>query len=59
VFTPLFNHALAPACSVPCGLTTGGLPIGAQLVGRRYEDGRMLAVAAALEKVAAAGCRRQ
>jgi len=51
VFTPLFNHTLVPAVSVPCGRTAAGLPIGAQLVGRRYEDGRMLAAAAALEAV--------
>ena len=38
-----------PAISVPCGWTAGGLPVGAQLVAGPLEDGRLLAVAAALE----------
>jgi aspartyl-tRNA(Asn)/glutamyl-tRNA(Gln) amidotransferase subunit A len=38
-----------PAISVPCGWTVGGLPVGAQLVAGPLEDGRLLALAAALE----------
>lgn len=38
-----------PACSVPAGRTPGGLPVGAQLVTGPLEDGRLLALAAALE----------
>ena len=36
--TQLFNVTGHPAISVPCGKTTDGLPIGAQLVGTRTPD---------------------
>lgn len=39
-----------PACSVPAGYTAAGLPVGAQLVTGPREDGRLLALAAALER---------
>jgi Asp-tRNA(Asn)/Glu-tRNA(Gln) amidotransferase A subunit family amidase len=39
-----------PACSVPAGRTGAGLPVGAQLVTGPREDGRLLALAAALER---------
>jgi len=45
-----FNVTGQPAISIPCGFTTSGLPIGMQLVGRRDEDGLVLAVAAAYEQ---------
>lgn len=51
VFTPLFNYAQAPACSVPAGLVRG-LPIGLQVVGPRYGDAGVLAMAAHLERLA-------
>jgi len=38
-----------PALSVPCGRTAAGLPVGAELVAAPFEDGRLLAIAAALE----------
>jgi aspartyl-tRNA(Asn)/glutamyl-tRNA(Gln) amidotransferase subunit A len=49
-FTPLFNHLYVPACSVPCGLSADGLPMGLQVVGRRYEDALVLAAAESLEQ---------
>ncbi|QCO05300.1 amidase [Azospirillum argentinense] len=50
VFTPLFNHCYAPACSVPCGLTeSGGLPVGLQIAGPRLSDAVLLRLAAAVE----------
>ena len=55
VFTPLFNHTYSPACSVPCGLSAEGLPIGAQLIGRRFEDAAVARAAAWIE--AAQGAR--
>jgi aspartyl-tRNA(Asn)/glutamyl-tRNA(Gln) amidotransferase subunit A len=38
-----------PALSLPCGWTSNGLPVGAQIVTGPREDGRMIAIAAALE----------
>jgi aspartyl-tRNA(Asn)/glutamyl-tRNA(Gln) amidotransferase subunit A len=48
-FTYPFNLTGQPAASVPCGFTTGGLPIGLQLVGRRHADALVLAASAAFE----------
>lgn len=38
-----------PALSVPCGSTSSGLPVGAQLVGAPFGDGAILALASAIE----------
>lgn len=54
-FTPLFNHARTPALSVPCGVGTGGLPVGLQIVGPRLADWRVLAAASFMERALAAG----
>lgn len=45
------NFTGNPAVSVPAGLTRDGLPVGLQMIGRRFEDGRVLAAASALERV--------
>ncbi|HEX8374549.1 MAG TPA: amidase, partial [Geminicoccaceae bacterium] len=37
-FTAPFNQSEQPAASVPCGTTADGLPIGLQVVGRRFDD---------------------
>ncbi len=50
VFTPLFNHAHAPAISIPCGRGRGGLPVGLQIVGPVGSDARVLAFAAEAER---------
>ena len=39
-----------PVAVVPCGLSSEGLPVGIQVVGRPYRDREVLAVAAALER---------
>jgi aspartyl-tRNA(Asn)/glutamyl-tRNA(Gln) amidotransferase subunit A len=39
-----------PAASVPAGLDEAGLPVGLQLVGRRFEDATVLAASAAFER---------
>jgi len=39
----------APAVVVPCGTSDEGLPIGVQVVGRRFHDADVLAVAQVLE----------
>jgi len=41
-FTYPFNLTGQPALSVPCGFSSDGLPIGLQLVGRRFEDATVL-----------------
>ncbi len=38
------------AVSLPCGFTRGGLPIGLQLVGRAFDEGRLLRLARAYEE---------
>lgn len=53
VFTPLFNHALVPAISVPCGRGRDGLPVGLQIVGRRGRDRTVLAAASEAERILA------
>lgn len=49
IFTVGVNVAGLPAISVPCG-DHEGLPIGLQLIGRRFDDGRVLSLAHAFEK---------
>ena len=48
-----FSLSRHPAISVPCGLSCEHLPIGLQIVGRRYEDECVLAAAQAFEMHAA------
>jgi aspartyl-tRNA(Asn)/glutamyl-tRNA(Gln) amidotransferase subunit A len=50
-FTGIWNLVGLPALSVPCGFTEGGLPIGMQIVGRPFEDARVLAVGDAYQQV--------
>jgi len=45
-----FNWTGHPAASVPAGVTDDGLPVGMQVVGRRYEDDTVLAASAAVER---------
>jgi aspartyl-tRNA(Asn)/glutamyl-tRNA(Gln) amidotransferase subunit A len=47
-----------PALSVPCGFTRAGLPVGLQLIGRAWEEGRLLAIARAYERAAGWNRRR-
>ena len=39
-----------PALSVPVGFTSGGLPIGMEMVGRTLDDARLVAIAYAFEQ---------
>jgi aspartyl-tRNA(Asn)/glutamyl-tRNA(Gln) amidotransferase subunit A len=63
IFTVSANLAGLPAISVPCGFTRpgaarlgeatasqGGLPIGLQLMGRRFDEATLLRVADAYER---------
>jgi aspartyl-tRNA(Asn)/glutamyl-tRNA(Gln) amidotransferase subunit A len=44
-FTPLFNLALVPGISLPCGSGRDGLPVGLQIVAPRLHDRPLLAMA--------------
>jgi aspartyl-tRNA(Asn)/glutamyl-tRNA(Gln) amidotransferase subunit A len=48
-YTTPASLAGAPAISVPCGFTAGGLPIGLQLIGRRFDEATLLRIARAYE----------
>ncbi len=52
---PLFNspwsHAGVPAVSIPCALTAAGLPLSLQLVGPKWSEAPLLAVAVWCERL--------
>jgi aspartyl-tRNA(Asn)/glutamyl-tRNA(Gln) amidotransferase subunit A len=50
-FSYPFNLTQQPACTIPCGLTSSGLPIGMQLVGPMFADALVLRAARAYEQV--------
>jgi aspartyl-tRNA(Asn)/glutamyl-tRNA(Gln) amidotransferase subunit A len=50
-FTYPFNVTGQPAASVPAGFTASGLPIGLQIVGRRFADAAVLRASAAFERL--------
>ncbi len=50
IYTIPASLAGLPAISVPCGFSTMGLPIGLQLVGRRFEESIVLRAAYAYEQ---------
>ena len=45
-----FNAYGLPTISIPCGFTSTGLPIGLQIAGPRFGEGRVLAFAQAFEQ---------
>ncbi len=49
-FSYPFNMAWNPAATVPCGFTGAGLPVGLQIVGRRFDDLGVLQAASAFEQ---------
>lgn len=48
-FSYPFNMTQQPAASIPCGLTSAGLPVGLQVVGPRHADPTVLAVCQAYQ----------
>jgi aspartyl-tRNA(Asn)/glutamyl-tRNA(Gln) amidotransferase subunit A len=44
-----FNLSEQPALSVCCGLTRNGLPVGLQIIGKRFDDAGVLRVGCAYE----------
>jgi amidase len=47
----LFNYSGHPAVVMPCGLGRDGLPVGLQLVGRHWDESRLLAIAKAVSQL--------
>ena len=45
-----FNLAGLPACTIPCGISPEGLPIGLQIVGKPFDEATVLRVAHAYER---------
>jgi aspartyl-tRNA(Asn)/glutamyl-tRNA(Gln) amidotransferase subunit A len=56
-FTIAFNMSEQPAASINCGYSDDGLPIGLQIIGRRFDDLGVLGVAAAFETMRASQAR--
>ena len=50
-YTYPFNLTGNPAASIPCGWTSEGLPIGMQIVGKRFDELTVLKVSKAFEKI--------
>ena len=51
IFTLSCNLAGLPGMSVPCGLSSGGLPIGLQILGRPWDEETVVAIGGAYEGV--------
>ncbi len=50
IFTIPCNLAGLPGISIPCGFTSGGLPIGLQILGKPFDEETILRVAYAYEQ---------
>jgi aspartyl-tRNA(Asn)/glutamyl-tRNA(Gln) amidotransferase subunit A len=50
-YTRPFNLSGHPACSLPCGFTQAGLPIGMQVVGRPFDEATVLRAADAYQRL--------
>ena len=53
-----FNMYGIPALSLPCGFSTSGLPVGLTIAGPRFSEGKILALAAAYQRVTTWHLRR-
>lgn len=51
-YTMLFNLTGHPVVVIPIGQTTNGLPIGMQIVGKRWREMELLAIAKKLDEIA-------
>jgi aspartyl-tRNA(Asn)/glutamyl-tRNA(Gln) amidotransferase subunit A len=50
IFTISINLAGGPGISVPCGFTSGGLPVGLQIIGKHFDEETVLKTAYAYEQ---------
>ena len=48
-FTYVFNLSQQPACTIPCGFTADGLPVGLQIIAAKYRDDLVLRIASAYQ----------
>jgi aspartyl-tRNA(Asn)/glutamyl-tRNA(Gln) amidotransferase subunit A len=51
IYTVTGSLAGVPGISIPCGKTSGGLPVGMQIFGPHFGESRVLQIAHAFEKV--------
>ncbi|MFW6237889.1 MAG: Asp-tRNA(Asn)/Glu-tRNA(Gln) amidotransferase subunit GatA [Bacillota bacterium] len=58
IFTVPINIAGIPAASIPCGFDDSGLPIGLQILGPHFGEGKILQTAYSLEQILDLGDRR-
>ena len=50
-FTVPVNLAGIPAITLPCGFSSANLPIGIQIMGPRFGEGKIIQAAYSLEKI--------
>ncbi len=50
-YTYPFNMCGLPAASIPAGWTKSGLPIGMQIIGKRFDEKTVLQVSKAFEEI--------
>jgi aspartyl-tRNA(Asn)/glutamyl-tRNA(Gln) amidotransferase subunit A len=50
IYTVTMNLTGLPALNLPCGHTAGNLPVGMQLIGRHFDEARLLNIAYAAEQ---------
>jgi aspartyl-tRNA(Asn)/glutamyl-tRNA(Gln) amidotransferase subunit A len=50
IYTITLNLTGVPGLSMPCGLASNGMPIGVQLIGRHFDEARLLKAAHTLEQ---------
>ncbi|NLO63633.1 MAG: Asp-tRNA(Asn)/Glu-tRNA(Gln) amidotransferase subunit GatA [Clostridiales bacterium] len=55
IFSVPANIAGLPAVSLPCGKDSKGLPIGMQLIGNKFEEGKILGLAHSFEQSGLSG----
>lgn len=53
-----FNLTGHPAASIPCGMSRDGLPIGLQIIGRRFDEATVLKASALFERMGLWGDRK-
>ncbi|MDX9746680.1 MAG: Asp-tRNA(Asn)/Glu-tRNA(Gln) amidotransferase subunit GatA [Syntrophales bacterium] len=58
IYTISANLAGIPGISVPCGFSSGGLPIGVQFLAGPFDEGKLMQIAHAYERLAAIERRR-